>query len=287
MINTIPNIIVTGGCGFIGSHLVERLLHEGFFVTVIDDKRAGDFIIQHPHVRYFIHDVSRFSPFTHHIPPPNAIFHLANSPRVRRSIDYPGDTISNNISTTAAVCDWARIFNCRLYFATSSSTKYKESTNPYTWSKKACEDLVDMFEQQYGIFCTKLFFYNVYGPREANYGEYSTVIRKFKTDYLEGRPLTVYGSGKKERDFTHVYDVIQGLLQLLVDERKHSEVHLGKGLPQSIMSIAEGFNTDVIHAFDKPGEAQVTMCEKPYINCPSDVHEYIADWLKRNHNGIS
>lgn len=285
MKNIIPNIIVTGGCGFIGSHLVERLLEQGFLVTVIDDQRVGKWMIDHPHVQYFKCDVASFNPFTHFINPPSAIFHLANSPRVRRALDYPCDTIQNNVSTTAAVCDWARIFSCKLYFATSSSTKYRESKNPYTWSKKVCEDMIDMYSEMYGIDCTKLFFYNVYGPGEADYGEYSTVIRKFKMAYLEGNPLTIYGNGKKERDFTHVYDVVQGLLQLMVDVRKLKEVHLGKGSPNSILSIAECFESDIIYSFDKPGEAQYTRCENPYIVCPTEVHSYLKDWVVRNKNG--
>ena len=279
----IPNIIVTGGCGFIGSHLVERLLAEGFFVTVIDDRRAGHTIVTHPNVLYIFEDVGSFNPFVSEIDPPVAIFHLANSPRVRRSLDYPTETIVNNIVTTATVCDWARVMNSRLFFATSSSTKYiKESRNPYTWSKYACEDMLSLYKDLYGLEYTKMFFYNVYGPREADYGEYSTVIRKFKQDYLQGKSLTVFGTGAKERDFTHVYDVVQGLLDLLIDENWHESVHLGKGSPQTIQSIAEEFNTSIVYSFDKEGEAQRTRCERPYTECPTNVHTYIRNWVQEN-----
>jgi len=278
----VPNVIVTGGCGFIGSHLVERLLYEGFVVTVIDDQRSGRTVINHPNVKYHFCDVVKFNPYVSNVQPPTAIFHMANSPRVRRSLDYPTETIANNVVTTAVVSDWARVMNCRLFFATSSSTKYKESKNPYTWSKSVCEDLLELYKETYGLVYTKLFFYNVYGPREADYGEYSTVVRKFKMDYLAGNPLTVYGTGKKERDFTHVFDVVQGLMQLLVDERDLQEVHLGKGYPVTINSIAECFPCTVINAFDRPGEAQRTFCETPYIECPTDVHAYIRHWIKEN-----
>jgi len=127
-----------------------------------------------------------------------------------------------------------------------------------------------------------MFFYNVYGPGEADYGPYSTVIRKFKKDYLAGESLTIFGNGSKERDFTHVDDVVQGILQLLVDERHLKEVHFGKGDPKSIVSIAQAFNTPIVHSFDKPGEAQTTICKTPYIECPNDVFSYIENWLTEN-----
>ena len=166
--------------------------------------------------------------------------------------------------------------------ATSSSTQYKESVNPYTWSKAACEGILELYKELYDLKYMKMFFYNVYGPREADYGPYSTVIRKFKKDYLKGNPLTIFGNGSKERDFTHVDDVVQGILQLLVDPEHHEEVHFGKGDPKTILSIAQAFNTSIVHSFDKPGEAQTTICKKPYIECPNDVFSYIDNWLKEN-----
>jgi len=278
---TSARILVTGGCGFIGSHLVDRLSEIGFEVFVVDDLRQGEYVWDRPNIQYFFDDVST-SNIVEQIPRPLAIIHLANSPRVRRSFDEPRDTIDNNITTTTAVADWARHWQTYLFFATSSSTQYKESVNPYTWSKAACESILDMYEELYDLKFMKMFFYNVYGPREADYGPYSTVIRKFKKDYLEGKPLTIFGNGSKERDFTHVDDVVQGILQLLVDPTHRSEVHFGKGDPKTILSIAKRFNTSIVHSFDKPGEAQSTLCKTPYIECPNDVFSYIDNWLKEN-----
>ena len=114
--DNLKNYIVAGGCGFIGSHFVANLLEQGFFVTVIDDQRQGTVFFKHENVEYHKAEVSTFKPHHATIEPPACIFHLANSPRVRRALEYPSETITNNIATTATVADWARIFNCKLFF---------------------------------------------------------------------------------------------------------------------------------------------------------------------------
>ena len=285
MLTDKPNIIVTGGCGFIGSHLVENLVDQGFFVTVVDDNRSGNHYLENENGEYHKIDVFNFDPFHASIEPPACIFHLANSPRIRRAMEYPTETITNNINTTCKVMDWARIFNCKLFFATSSSTQYAESkANPYTFSKLVCEEALHLYRKLYSLDYVLMFFYNVYGPREADYGEHSTVIRKFKMDYLQGNPLKIYGTGKKERDFTHVHDVVQGMLQLMIDPSLPSVAHFGKGEPKTISSIADSFGHPVVHTFDRKGEAQRTCCTSPYIECPNDVHEYIKQWVQENKN---
>lgn len=123
-----------------------------------------------------------------------------------------------------------------------------------------------------------LYFYNVYGPREADYGEYSTAVRAFKKCVEENDPIRIFGSGKKQRDFTHVYDVIDGIFQLLQTRRKPQHVHLGRGKPVSILDVARAFDHPIVHEFDKPGEAEITCCETPFYECEYNVIKYIKDW---------
>lgn len=269
------NFIVTGGCGFIGSHLVEALILHGQSVLVVDDLSHGNHIVPHKKVKYLHQDVADVFPSGNY----DAIFHLAATPRVRMSQKQPYLTIRNNVDSTLTVCEWARKLRIPLFFAASSSTQFSDKfSNPYTYSKSVCEDILELYETLYNIKYNMLYFYNVYGPREADYGEYSTVVRAFKRCIENGEPLRVFGSGKKQRDFTHVYDVIDGIFKLLQEKRKPKHVHLGKGKPVSISQVAKAFNHPVVHEFDQRGEAEITYCESPFHECEYDVIKYINDW---------
>jgi len=275
--------VVTGGCGFIGSHLVEALLAMECCVTVVDDKRNGKHVIDHPFVQYLhcaVEDVNIATDT-----PIDGIIHLANTPRVRLSMEDPKDAILNNIVPTVAVCEWAREYKCPLYFAQSSSRLSSSVySNPYTFGKTIAEENIKLYKKLWGIKSHLLYFYNVYGPREADYGEHSTVIRSFKNQILKNEPLRIYGSGRKSRDFTFVSDAIAGIVKLLLltPSKRPDYVMLGKGDPKTILEIAKAFDHPYIHEFDKPGEAEKTFCDKPFIEGKFDVIDYIKKWKKLN-----
>jgi UDP-glucose 4-epimerase len=293
-------ILVTGGCGFIGSHLVEalQLQYPQSSIVVVDDLRVhndsgGEDIplCDEGNVQYvfeslqspgLVEVLSAGQPFDY-------IFHLANTPRVRRAIEFPRETIDNNVTSTTAVCDIAMAHSAHVFFAQSSSIKYLEDTvdNPYTLSKVMADMVLDMYQTAYGVQVTSMFYYSVYGPREANYGPYSTVIRRFKQRIEQGEPLEIFGNGAKQRDFTHVIDVVDNMILMLRDPKvldgTMSEVHFGRSDPKSILSIATQFQWNKVHLFDKPGEAQKTFCEDPYGVYTHNVMEYIDGWRsKRN-----
>ena len=278
------HIIVTGGCGFIGSHLVEALAsRDGYYITVIDDRRNGKFVSHQPNIDYIFEDVCNVA-----APPCDAIIHLANTPRVRLSFEDPVDAILNNISPTVHVAEWAATYNVPLYFAQSSSALFSEPySNPYTFGKAMSEEALHFYQKHWGIKFHMLYFYNVYGPREADYGEHSTVIRAFKNQIEKGESLKVFGTGLKSRDFTHVDDVVSGIIRLLTAPKKPKQAHFGSSCPYNILEIAEAFDHPYIHEFDKPGEAAHTICKNPYIKRTHDVIQYIKEWKRRNHNAES
>lgn len=276
------HFIVTGGCGFIGGHLVRKLVEEfEVSITVVDDQRQGKYIVNHPDVTYVLKNVCDYWPARHY----DGIIHLANTPRIRMSLEEPKESIENNLMPTLQVMEWARALSTPVYFACSSSTKFSgEFNNPYTFGKRVCEGLLHLYGIHYGVKYYYMFFYNVYGPGEADYGEHSTVIRAFKKKFLAGEPLRIYGTGRKTRDFTHVDDVTSGIIKLLQEKKKPGVIHLGAGYPYSINDIAEAFDHPAINEFDKPGESQHTQCDNPYVLAKHNVIDYIKDWVKRNGN---
>jgi len=277
------HIVVTGGCGFIGSHVVDLLAEGDYQITVIDDRRNGKYVSHHSNVNYIFENVCDVTP-----PPCDAIIHLANTPRVRASFDHPAESILNNVSPTVAVCEWATRFQCPLYFAQSSSVNFSDAyANAYTFGKAMCEEVLHFYNLHYSLDFHLMFFYNVYGPREADYGEHSTVIRAFKNQILKGDSLRVFGTGKKSRDFTHVEDVAMGVCNLVVAGKKMREAHFGSNHPYTINQIAEAFDHPVVYEFDRKGEAEHTICNEPYIKRSHDVIEYIRDWKGRLHNAES
>lgn len=278
------HIVVTGGCGFIGGHLVDKLVDHGYQVTVVDDQRNGNYMsmkgLDLGVVDYIQEEVANFMP-----PPCDAIIHLANTPRVRLSFEQPVDAILNNIGPTVHVCDWAATYDVPLYFAQSSSAIYSEPhSNPYTFGKAMCEETLEFYKKHWGLKFHLMYFYNVYGPREADYGEHSTVVRAFKNQIKKGESLKVYGTGLKSRDFTHVDDVVSGIIKLLTAPKKPKQVHFGSSCPYTINEVAAAFDHPIVHEFDKPGEAAHTVCKNPYVKRTKDVISYIKEWKRRNHN---
>ena len=274
-------VVVTGGCGFIGSNLVEKLHNLGFDVTVVDDNRQGKHFWESSSITYINEDVATCN-LTEKMSRPIGIFHFANITRATSYPEDPQEIINSNIQTTTAVCEWARHWDTFLFFATDTEQKFNDNPNSYLWSKIASEEIIDLYKKMYGLHQVNMILYNVYGEREPEHGSLSNVIKKFKTNYLNQLPITVYGSGNKKRDFTHVDDVVQGMLQLLLAKELPDEVHIGKGSPKSVMALARAFDTTIVHKFDVPSEPDIIECENPYIECPTDVIQYINSWLKEN-----
>jgi len=280
------NVLVTGGCGFIGGHLVDMLIrtYPNINIVVVDDLRTpGHHVV--PEVKYYHKSIQdeELQSYLKDNYSFDSIFHLANTPRVRRSIEFPAETIDNNVTSTTAVCELALAHGSHVFFAQSSSIQYEETAkNPYSLSKMFADEILNLYQTEYGMQVTYMFYYSVYGPREADYGPYSTIVRRFKQKVQRDESLEIFGNGTKERDFTNVFDVVSNMMLMMEDKDvsngKIQEVHFGTGNPVSIEDVANAFDHQKIYKFDLPGEAQRTHCIENYGDYKGDVIKHIKEW---------
>lgn len=240
--------LVTGGLGFVGSNLVDLLVEKDYEVFVIDDLSSESSSLDHRNPRSEI-SVSTIEKSSFMKEKYDVIFHLAAKARIQPSFDNPFETISENFNNALRIFQKASEDKSRVIFASTSSSQGGILISPYTFSKVAAEDLLAMYNHCYGMEGTVVRFFNVYGPREPQTGEWPTVIGKFLQQYKNGEPLTVVGDGTQSRDFTHVSDICQGLF--LVSQKPHWEialqtelrgVDLGRGEPRSIMEVVRMFH---------------------------------------------
>lgn len=241
-------IIVTGGAGFIGSHLCERLAKEGHKVISLDNYFTGS---RDNHVSGVDYREGHTKDIAKHISEtPDIIYHLGEYSRVAKSIEEPGLVWDLNMMGTFAVLEFWREKKCKLVYAGSSTkmaTPRPEGTagrdlSPYTWSKASNTELVHNYGHWYDLPYSIAYFYNVYGPRERA-GEYGTVIEIFRQKFLKGEPLEVRLPGTQERIYTHVNDTVEGLV--LVGEKGASdEYSIAASESYPILAVAKLFVDD-------------------------------------------
>jgi UDP-glucose 4-epimerase len=252
------NYIVTGGCGFVGSNLTDILIKQGHKVIVLDDMSSGKYINESVETHHIdIQNIMSFKPNVKI----DAIFHLAAEARIQPSFERPLRWQQANINGTAAVCEWARKHKCKIIYAGSSSCYGGRFMNPYTFSKKISEEMCEMYSKVYGVSTVTARFFNVYGPRNPLIGEYTPIIAKFEQLKREGKPLTVVGDGEQKRDFTHVYDICEGLIKLSEGKWNGEVFNLGTGKNYSINELVEMFECEKVYLPARPGESRETKAD--------------------------
>jgi UDP-glucose 4-epimerase len=243
--------VVTGGAGFIGSNLVERLLERGDQVVVIDNESANthDEVYWNPNAMNVKGDVTDFSLLKNACINADCIYHLAADISIQYSIENPTESYKNNVVGTLNVLEVARVLGIKkvvfsstaaIYGSTSEpcvETDRPDPLNPYSVSKLAGENLMKMYNDLYGIETVSLRYFNVYGPRQAHKGQYAPVIGIFQKQKFEGKPLTIIGDGNQTRDFIHVADVAHA--NMMVAEKDIVGVfNVGSGTEYSVNQIA-------------------------------------------------
>lgn len=246
--------LVTGGAGFIGSHLVAALIEAGHEVRIIDNFLTGKRENLHPQAEFFEADIRNLEAIKPAFVGVGGVFHTAALPRVQVSIQNPIETNDVNINGTLNVILAAKEAGVkRLVYSASSSaygdpislplveTMKPNPKSPYGLQKYVGEEYAKLAALFYGLETVSLRYFNVYGPRMADDGAYCTVIAIFLRQRSAGQPLTIYGDGSVTRDFTHVRDVVQANILAMTGEKvgKGEVINIGAGENHSVQEVAE------------------------------------------------
>jgi UDP-glucose 4-epimerase len=236
-------ILVTGGAGFVGSHLCERLAQDtNNDVYSLDNYFTGSEKNHVDNVTYIkgsTKDIAKLVTFD-----PDMVYHLGEYSRVEQSFDDIEKVWEFNKDGIFAVLEFVRKAGCKILYA-GSSTKFGDgglgrSASPYAWTKATNTELVMNYGNWFNVPYAITYFYNVYGPREIQTGKYATLIALFKEKMKNNAPLTIVTPGTQKRNFTHIDDIIDGLV--LVGENGYGdEFGIGSGEAYTIKEIAEMF----------------------------------------------
>ncbi len=255
------NILVTGGAGFIGTNLIKRLLKDGHNVVSIDNYSTGTEENHQEGCVYHDVDIRDAFDFDFFMENPDVIYHLAALPRIQPSFEFPALTMEIGVLGTMNILEWAKNKECKVIYAGSSSVHSGKFKNPYTFSKVVADDMCLLYKKHFGVDVSICRFYNVYGPHQLTEGDYCTVVGIFERQYQNQEPLTITGDGFQRRDFTHVDDIVDGLILSSESETCYDEIELGRGNNYSINEIADMFNTKTEYIDARPGEAKETLCD--------------------------
>lgn len=282
-------ILVTGGAGFVGSHLCERLAQDVTNeVYSLDNYFTGSSNNHVPNVHYIkgnTIDIEKKIDFV-----PEIIFHLGEYSRVEQSFEDIEKVLEFNKQGTLAVLEFARKHKCKLLYA-GSSTKfgdYGENANasPYAWSKASNTQLVKNYGEWFGVDYAITYFYNVYGPREIQIGKYATLIALFKEKMKNGEKLTIVSPGTQVRNFTHIDDTIDALI--LIGKNGHGDEY-GIGNPKSytILEIAKLYGGEIEMLPSRKGNRMIAKVVSDKTRAlgwepKRDLNEYINEQRAKN-----
>lgn len=310
--------LVTGGAGFIGSNLVDKLIEDGHEVIVIDNESSD----AHDHFywnekaynyKYNICDYEMCSQvFEKHNP--DMVFHIAAEARIQPCIVDPIKAIETNVLGTGIILQLSRKYNVKRVIYSSTSSAYgltntpplietmpNDCLNPYSVSKTSGEELCKMYSKLYGLETVIFRYFNVYGERQPLKGQYAPVIGIFLRQNKANEPMTIVGDGLQRRDFTHVSDVVDANIkaanfiapeylvknEIMYKRYQWGQVYnIGTGTNYSIIDIAKMIGDNIKYIEPRLGEAKITLADitkvKNELNWTPSIK--LESWLIKQKN---
>ena len=279
------NILVTGGAGFIGSNLIKRLIGMGCNLTSLDNYSTGSKQNEITGVKYIKDDIENIFNLKNKF---DVCFHLAAQSRVQPSFDDPQESVRVNVTGTTKLMEWARINKVKVIYAGSSSKHHDPSDSPYAMTKFLGEEICKLYKKSYNVCVEIARFYNVYGPMEPLDEKFGNVIGIWQVKVAKNLPLPIVGDGNQKRDFTHVQDIVDGLLKISKSDIQHDDAwEIGTGVNYSINELyamfEKKFDTKSVNIPDQKGNYRETLrVNNDLINLlnwqPKDrLKEYIAN----------
>src|SRR5882724_1314089 len=294
-----PRAVVTGGAGFIGSHMVDLLVDRGYSVVVIDNLVTGraENLAQHRREpRVVLHEIDMYTvkADSRLFKGVNHVFHFGGIGDIVPSIERPLEYMRANVDGTLAVLEASRHAGVRKFVYAASSSCYGMATElptteqapirpeyPYALSKYLGESAALHWGQVYRLPVISIRMFNVYGPRVRTTGAYGAVFGVFLAQKLHGKPFTVVGDGSQRRDFVYVTDVARAYLMAAESAESGQGFNLGAGDPQTINRLIELMGGDVVYVPKRPGEPDCTWADvgciqralgwKPEVSFPEGV----------------
>lgn len=292
--------LVTGGAGFIGSHIVDRLLSLDHKVIVIDNESSDGHDDYYWNSRCENHkvDIRDFSAIAPLFLGVDYVYHLAAKASVQASVDNPLPTVSTQVMGTANVLEAARLAGCEKFVYSSTSACYgnknpipnietmrEDPLNAYAIGKLCGEQLVRAYYHLYGLKTVAFRYTNIYGERARHVGTYAPVVSKFLKSRNEGQPLTIFGDGEQRRDFLHVSDVVSANCNISFMELDQwgETFNIGFGKNWSIQELADTISEDQVHLSARPGEMRETLADigKAKAELMWKPKLEVTDWINR------
>jgi UDP-glucose 4-epimerase len=272
-------VLITGGAGFIGSHLAERLAAEDYQVVVLDNLSTGRLenlkdLQTNPNFSFFKVDVSNLNDIAAYFKDIDWVFHLAALADIVPSIIEPYKYHKSNVEGTVAVLEASRLSGVNKFICVASSSCYgipevyptPESAAispqyPYAFTKYAAEQYCFFWSKIYKLPVVSLRLFNVYGPRSRTSGTYGAVFGVFLAQKLAGLPFTVVGDGNQKRDFIYVSDVAEAFVKAASCDVRDEIFNVASGNPQDINRLVSLLQGDKIHIPKRPGEPDCTWAD--------------------------